>query len=224
VRFCAASDHAMLVYVGDEIGLAAHKRVLNLLRVLEKESPAWLRNLQPAYTSLMVTFDPCRVDHAKVEATLRRLKKRTALVHRTKPRIVEIPVCYGGEFGPDLQQVAELHGLQTSEVVSLHTSQTYHAYFLGFVPGFTYLGDLPKRLATPRLETPRKKVPAGSVAISGRQTAVYPCTTPGGWRLIGCTPRAMFRAGRKLVPAISMGDEVKFRSISREEFLEMAGP
>jgi inhibitor of KinA len=221
VRFCAASDQALLVYLGGEIGFAAHERVLKLLRSLEKESPAWLRNLQPAYTSLMVTFDPCRVDHAKVEGAVRKLEKRAGSARRLKSRTVEIPVCYGSEFGPDLEQVAELHGLKPSEVISIHTSQTYHAYFLGFAPGFAYLGDLPQQIATPRLETPRKKVPTGSVGIAGRQTAVYPFATPGGWRLIGRTPKVMFQSSHKPTSAISMGDQVKFRAISREEFLKM---
>jgi inhibitor of KinA len=211
----------MLVYLGEEIGLAAHERVLKLLHLLQKEPPEWLRNLQPAYTSLMVTFDARRVDHAEVEATLRELEPRAAAIRRAKPRRVEIPVCYDEEFGPDLEAVASFHGLKSSEVIVLHTSQTYHAYFLGFAPGFAYLGDLPEKIATPRLETPRKKVPAGSVGIAGRQTAVYPVSTPGGWRLIGRTPKQMFRSGRKPMAAISIGDQVKFRAISPDEFLKM---
>jgi inhibitor of KinA len=221
VKFCAASDQAMLVYLGEEIGLPAHERVLKLLRLLQKEPPDWLRNLQPAYTSLMVTFDPCRVDHCEVEAALRRYEERAKTARRPKFRTVEIPVCYGGEFGPDLDDAAQLHGLKPSEVITLHTSRSYHAYFLGFAPGFAYLGDLASEIATPRLETPRKKVPAGSVGIAGRQTAVYPFATPGGWRLIGRTPMAMFRSDRKAMAVISIGDQVKFRAISREEFLRM---
>jgi inhibitor of KinA len=211
----------MLVYLGEEIGLTAHEHVLELLRMLQKESPEWLRNLQPAYTSLMVTFDPCRVDHAEVEATIRELERHAKAIRPSKPHLVEIPVCYGGEFGPDLEEVAKFHGLKSSEVIELHTSQTYHAYFLGFAPGFAYLGDLPESIATPRLETPRKKVPAGSIGIAGRQTAVYPFATPGGWRLIGRTPKPMFRSDRKPMAKISMGDQVRFRAVSREEFLKM---
>jgi inhibitor of KinA len=221
VRFCAASDQAMLVYLGEEIGLPAHERVLRLLRLLQKEPPHWLRNLQPAYTSLMVTFDPCRVDHSEVEAALRRYEERAKAGRRPKARTVEIPVCYGAEFGPDLDEVAKFHGLKPPEVITLHSSRSYHACFLGFAPGFAYLGDIAAEIATPRLETPRKKVPAGSVGIAGRQTAVYPFATPGGWRLIGRTPIAMFRSDRKPMAVISIGDQVKFRAISREEFLKM---
>jgi inhibitor of KinA len=218
VRFCAASDQAMLVYLGEEIGFAAHERVLKLLRLLQKESPNWLRNLQPAYTSLMVTFDACRVDHAEVEATLRKFEQRAAATRPPKTRTIEIPVCYGGEFGPDLDDVARTHGLSTAEIIELHASRIYHAYFLGFAPGFAYLGDLPEELATPRLETPRKKVAAGSVGVAGRQTAVYPFATPGGWRLIGRTPLDVFRSDRKSMALVSIGDQVRFRPIPREEF------
>jgi inhibitor of KinA len=221
VRFCAASDQALLVYLGEEISLSTHARVLKLLRLLQKEPPQWLRNLQPAYTSLMVTFDVDQVTHAEVEATLQKHEQRVEAMHIPKSRIVEIPVCYGGEFGPDLDQVARLRGLKPTEVIQLHSSCTYHAYFLGFAPGFAYLGDLPEQLATPRLETPRKKVPMGSVGIAGRQTAVYPFATPGGWRLIGRTPLALFQSDRKCMAMISIGDRVKFRAISREEFLRM---
>jgi inhibitor of KinA len=221
VRFCAASDQAMLVYLGEEIGPPAHERVLKLLRLLQKEAPEWLRNLQPAYCSLMVTFDACRADHAEVEATLRKFEARAKTARPANPRTLEIPVCYGGELGPDLNDVAKTHGLKPSEVIRLHASRTYHAYFLGFAPGFAYLGDLAEEIATPRLETPRKKVPAGSVGIAGRQTAVYPFATPGGWRLIGRTPLTMFQSERKPMEFVSMGDQVRFRPISREEFREL---
>lgn len=211
----------MLVYLGEEIGLPAHVRVLELLRALQKEPPKWLRNLQPAYCSLMVTFDACQVDHAGVEAALRKCEERAKVTRAAKSRVVEIPVRYGGEFGPDLDDVAQLVRLRPLEFIELHASRAYHAYFLGFAPGFAYLGDVAEEIAVPRLQTPRKKVPAGSVGIAGKQTAVYPFATPGGWRLIGRTPLAMFRANRKPMELISIGDQVKFRAISREEFREL---
>jgi len=221
VRFCAASDQATLVYLGEEIGLPAHERVLRLLRLLQKDPPDWLRNLQPAYTSLMVTFDPGKIDQGNVEVVLRQFEQRAKTTRRPKPHTVEIPVCYGEEFGPDLEDVADFHGLKSRDVVTLHTSQSYHAYFLGFAPGFAYLGQLPKEIAMPRLEIPRKNVPPGSVGIAGRQTAVYPYATPGGWRLIGRTPVSMFRADRQPMAAISIGDKVNFRAISREDFVKL---
>lgn len=226
VRFCPASDQSVLVYLGDHIGLPAHERVLQLLRRLQQRPPAWLRNVQPAYTSLMVTFDPCVVDHAAVETALRRHDLERKLPHARKPRIVQIPVCYGGDFGPDLHEAARAVRLKPAQFIQLHSSRTYHAYFLGFAPGFAYLGDLPDQIAVPRLQTPRSVVPAGSVGIAGKQTAVYPFSTPGGWVLIGRTPVAVFRPDSKPMELISIGDQVKFRPISPEEFrkLEVACP
>jgi inhibitor of KinA len=221
VRFCAASDQALLVYLGEEIGLEAHERVLKLLRSLEAKPPRWLRNVQPAYCSLLVVFDLCQVSHAEVEAALRKFEQRAEKVHAVKRKTVEIPVCYGQEFGPDLEVVAKVRGLTPEQVVQHHRSRVYHAYFLGFAPGFAYLGDLAEEIATPRLESPRKQVPAGSVAIAGRQTAVYPFASPGGWRLLGRTPLKLFRTDRKPTPLIRIGDQVRFRPISRDEFLQL---
>jgi inhibitor of KinA len=221
VKFSAASDQAVLVYLGEEIGPAAHQRVCHFLQVLQKHPPKWLRNIQPAYTSLMLTFDPCLTDHAEVEAAVRRFQARAEKMPHRKPRLIEIPVCYGGEFGPDLDDVADLCRLRKSEVIKLHTSQNYFAYFLGFVPGFAYLGDLPDSLATPRLDSPRKKVPRGSVGIAGRQTGVYPFATPGGWRLIGRTRLPIFQTKRKPMNAISVGDEVRFKPITQKEFRKL---
>jgi len=222
MRCCAASDQSVLLYLGEEISLATHERVLKLLRLLQKDPPAWLRNVQPAYCSLMITFDACRVDHAEVESTLRQFEQRAESFRQPKSRTVEIPVCYDAELAPDLEEVARAHNLKSKDVVRLHTSRPYHAYFLGFAPGFAYLGDLSDQIATPRLDVPRKKVPAGSVGIAGKQTAVYPFSTPGGWRLIGRTPLALFQAGRKPMELISIGDQVRFRSISRKEFSQLA--
>jgi inhibitor of KinA len=218
LRFRAASDQAVLVYLGDEIGQAAHERVMRLLKLLEAEPPPWVANLQPTYCSLLVSFDACHVDHAQVETTLRKYEESSGALALRKPRRVEIPVCYGGEFGPDLESVASIHGLTAKRVIKLHSSQVYRAYFLGFAPGFAYLGDVPEEIATPRLPSPRKQVSAGSVAIAGRQTGVYPFATPGGWRLLGRTPRAVFRPDRDPMGLISVGDEVQFVPISLAQF------
>jgi inhibitor of KinA len=218
VRFQAASDQSLLIYLGEEIGAAAHGRVLQLLRLLQNEPVAWIRNIQPAYCSLLVIFDAAVVDHAEVQARLSEYEKRADKMPATKPRVVEVPVCYGGEFGPDLEEVAAKRSLSPAKVIALHCTRAYHAYFLGFAPGFAYLGDVAREIAMPRLETPRKAVPAGSVAIAGRQTAVYPFVTPGGWRLIGRTPVEIFKKEREPMEWISIGDQVKFRPISREEF------
>lgn len=221
MRFRAASDQSVLVYLGEEIGQPAHHRVLNLLRLLQRKPPRWIRNVQPAYCSLLLTFDPCLAGHAEVESTIRAYELRAEKGQKPKTRTVEIPVCYGGEFGPDLQEVASLHGLKPSQLIDFHSSTVYHAYFLGFAPGFAYLGNLPVQIATPRLATPRKHVQAGSVAIAGRQTAVYPMPTPGGWRILGRTPLRIFHPDRKPMGLISIGDQVRFRPITVADFRKL---
>jgi inhibitor of KinA len=217
-RFQPASDQSLLITFGTEISLTAHQQVMKLLRLLQSEPVASVRNLHPAYCSLLVKFDGLRISHDEVEAILREYLARLEEVQLPEPRKVEIPVCYGGEHGPDLADVCALHGMAAEQVVELHASVEYLVYFLGFVPGFAYLGELPEALVTPRLATPRRSVPAGSVGIAGNQTGVYPFATPGGWRVLGRTPVAMFRTDRDGLSLLSIGDRVRFTPISAERF------
>jgi KipI family sensor histidine kinase inhibitor len=222
LRFHPASDQSLLVYFGNRITLQAHERVAKLLRLLESEPVSGVRNLHPAYCSLLVKFDALRLDHARLEAILCGYLDRLAQVELPPARELEIPVCYGGQFGEDLDEVAALRGMSPARVIELHMSVTYLVYFLGFVPGFAYLGELPDALATARLAVPRKRVPPGSVGIAGNQTGVYPVATPGGWRLIGRTPVAMFRPDRIEMSVLSLGDRVRFVPISSDRFEQMA--
>ena len=221
-QFRAASDQSLLVSFGQEITLESHQSVVKLLRLLEATPITGIRNLHPAYCSLLIKFDPMKLDHDELQA---RLLPRLAQLEETplpEPQQIEIPVCYGEEFGPDLSEVATMHEMTPAQVIELHSSPTYIVYFLGFAPGFGYLGGLPKALASPRLETPRAKVPQGSVGIGGNQTAIYPLATPGGWRLIGRTPLAMFRRERTPMSLLQIGDQVRFRTISKDEFAELS--
>jgi inhibitor of KinA len=216
-----ASDQSLLIYFGEQITPEANENVRRLLHLLEQERIAGVRNLHPGYTSLLVKFDARKWRHAELEKELRKYLGRLSKAKLPEPRQVEIPVCYGGEFGPDLGEVAATHGMAPERVIELHTSTTYLVYFLGFVPGFAYLGELPRELVTPRLPSPRKKVPAGSVGIAGNQTGVYPFETPGGWRLLGRTPLAMFRTDRQGLSLLSIGDRVRFVPLSQARFAEL---
>jgi KipI family sensor histidine kinase inhibitor len=218
VIFQPASDQSLLIYLEEKITLEAHQRGLKLLRLLESRPIEGVCNLHPAYCSLLVQFDPFILDHQKLEAVLREYLRQLREVVLPESRHVEIPVCYGGEFGPDLSDVAALHNMSISHVIELHSSATYIVYFLGFVPGFAYLGGLPEQLETPRLPTPRRKVPPGSVGIAGKQAGVYPFATPGGWRLLGRTPEVMFQTRGEHMSLLSIGDRVRFFPISEEEF------
>jgi inhibitor of KinA len=223
VRFQAASDQSLLVSFGGEITPAAHDRVRRLLRLLESERIPAVRNLHPAYCSLLICFDALAIEHNELETILRRHLARIDDVPLPQPHEVEIPVCYGGEFGADLAELAEMHNMTPEHVAALHASANYTAYFLGFTPGFAYLGGLPEALATPRLPSPRRTVPAGSVGIAGNQTGVYPFATAGGWRLIGRTPIPLFRPGERDMSLLAIGDRVRFRPISPQEFAKLAG-
>ena len=219
--FQPASDQSLLVYLGQEITLETHQHVIKLLRLLEREPIAGVCDLHPAYCSLLIQFDPLKSSHAEVEQILRSYLHRLEEVHLPNQRQIQIPVCYGGDYGPDLNDVSATLGITPIQAVELHASVDYIVYFLGFVPGFAYLGELPKTLMAPRLSTPRRSVPRGSVGIAGTQTGVYPFATPGGWRLIGRTPLAMFRAGENATSLLSIGDRVRFLPISSKRFQEL---
>ena len=217
-QFRSASDNSLLIYFDQNISLDAHQRVAKFLRLLELQPVSGIVNLHPAYCSVLVKFDALKLRHDELEIRLRPYLDRLDDGSLPEPRNREIPVCYGGEYGPDLAEVSDTHSLSTQQAIDLHVSATYIVYFLGFVPGFAYLGGLPDELVTPRLPTPRRRVPPGSVGIAGHQSGVYPFGTPGGWRLIGRTPLAMFRPGRATMSFLSIGDRVRFTSISPERF------
>jgi inhibitor of KinA len=221
LRFQPASDQSLLIYFGDAITAEAGERVRKLLRRLEAQPLPAVRNLQPAYASLLIKFDALQTSHAELESALQSYIDGLEAVHLPESRLIEIPVCYGDEFGPDLAELAALHNLTPQQAIDSHASATYSVCFLGFVPGFAYLAGLPAALAIPRLPTPRRQVPAGSVGIAGHQTGVYPCSTPGGWRLIGRTPLQMFRPDRPQMSLLAIGDRVRFLSISRDRFFEL---
>ena len=171
----------------------------------------------PAFASLMVTYDPLLTDYETLAAALQRLAAAPDGGAAGEGRLVTIPVCYGGAFGPDLPFVAEHAGLTETEVIRLHAGRDYPIYMLGFLPGFPYLGGLDERLFTPRLPTPRTAIPAGSVGIGGEQTGVYPIASPGGWQLIGRTPLKLFDPAAGALP-YAAGDRIRFKPITREAF------
>jgi KipI family sensor histidine kinase inhibitor len=209
VEIRPASDRSLLVSFGEGISLGLHRQVVLFLRAFETVPPGIL-NLHPAFASVLIDFDPRRWDLAAMEDLV---SQRLAAAESAGPPegcTIEIPVRYGGEYGPDLEDVARHTGLAPAEVVRRHSGGCYLVYFLGFSPGFPYLGGMPPELATPRLPAPRKRVPAGSIAIGGSQTGVYPVESPGGWRIIGRTGLRLFDP--KAVPPalLRAGDSVRF--------------
>ncbi len=212
-RIVPAGDEAVLVDFGRVVDRELNRRVHGLAYLLTEGRRPWLREVVPAYASLLVYYDPDRIAYEALTAELRECAARaeTEAERLPPPRRVEIPVRYGGRDGPDLGWVAERVGMSADEVIAAHSAPTYVVYMLGFMPGFCYLGDLPERLAVERLPTPRLALPAGAVAIGGRQTGVYSLdNSPGGWRWIGRTPVRMWDPRRERPFLVAPGDEVQF--------------
>ena len=206
-----ASDRSLLISFGDEISLEANLEVRRLTHALEGTRA--ILNLHPAFTSLLIDFDPRLRTHNDIEAMVRE-KMSSAIARVEEPqRTVEIPVTFGGNAGPDLEDVARHTGLSPEAVVDRFTAADFTVYFVGFSTCFPYLGGLPPELATPRLSAPRKHVPAGSVAIGGSQGGVYPLASPGGWRLIGRTSLRLFDPAATPPPLLRMGDRVRFLAL-----------
>jgi inhibitor of KinA len=224
-------DSALIIRVVDDFARdpeASLNAVLAALRSLEVAAIPGVTELAPAYSTVGVFFDaaeiaraapehePCDWLRTKIESVL---KVRSAESERgIKAPLIEIPVCYDREFAPDIDDVASVTGLADAEVIHRHSSAAYRVNCVGFIAGFPFLSGLPSELATPRRAVPRKEVPAGSVAIGGAQTGIYPRNSPGGWNVIGRTPLRLFNVQREPPTILQAGDRVRFREISREEF------
>ncbi|NJE02651.1 5-oxoprolinase subunit PxpB [Thermococcus sp. MV11] len=211
-------DSALLISFGEVINEGINDRVHALARAIEKAGFEWLVEVVPAYSSLAVIYDPTLIDF---EGVKRAVEGVEASAESFEGELVEIPVVYGGEYGPDLEFVAKHSGLSVDDVIEIHSKPVYRVYFLGFLPGFAYLGGMDERIAVPRLEKPRLRVPAGSVGIAGKQTGIYPLESPGGWRLIGRTPLRLFNPEKEPPTLFKPGDRVKFVPIDEGEFLRL---
>jgi inhibitor of KinA len=212
--FRPAGDRALLVEVGDALHPLVNRKVREIFLTLERDPIPGVVERIPAYRSLMIVYDPLAVSLKDLERRLLDLYDTVGSHELPQPRTVEVPVVYGGEYGPDLEWVARYHGISPEEVVRLHSKTRYMVYMIGFSPGFPYMGDLPEGLVTPRRETPRVKVPRGSVAIAQNQTGIYPAPSPGGWHILGRTPLSLFDATQWPPTPIEMGDFVEFIPIS----------
>ena len=217
VRFLSAGDRALVVEFGDRIDRVLNDRVLRLDASLRSCSINGVVETVPTFRSLMVHYDPLVTTRADLERAITSLLD-DAPGSPVAATLWHVPVCYEGGFAPDLAEVARLTGLDPGEVVALHSGTRYHVYMLGFLPGFPYMGDLPRQLALPRRADPRVRVPAGSISIATTLTAIYPYESPGGWHLLGTTPIRLFDCGRARPALLAPGDAVLFEPIDAAAF------
>ena len=209
-RIVPLGDSAVLVQLGDEIDLTVNQRVHTLANLITASSINGIIETVPAYATLLVHYDPLILSFIQIKNLLREKMTRIQENVSRKPRRVEVPVRYGGELGPDLELVASHLGLRVEDVICIHSEKIYTVYMMGFTPGYPYMGKLDDTLIMPRLETPRTRVPAGTVAIAGSQTGIYSIESPGGWNLIGWTPLKLFDPNSNSPFLFAPGDEVKF--------------
>jgi len=221
--FRIAGDRGLLVEYGDRIDPDINNKVRSMTIVMEKESLKGVLETIPTYRSLLIIYDPTITNPEKLKKEILALEERLFQIKIPAPDTVEIPVCYGGEFGPDIQFVADHNSITKDDVVRIHSEAEYQIYMIGFTPGFPFLGGLPKKLHTPRLETPRSFVPERSVGIANNQTGIYPLASPGGWQLIGKTPLKLFAPEHSNPFIYKIGDRIKFKPISAEDYTRLAG-
>ena len=225
IRLLPEGEGALLVELGDRVDPDVNARVHALARAVVQRIGAPVLEVVPSYASLLVVFDPLRLSRERLETRVAALARKVEGIRAVPPRrVIEVPVCYGGELGPDLEDVARAVALSPAEVIARHSAPVYRVYLLGFTPGFPYLGGMDPRLACPRLSSPRVRVPAGSVAIAGAQTGVYSVESPGGWRLLGRTPLRLFDPdpGARRPFLLAPGDGLRFVPVDRARFDALA--
>jgi len=237
IEILPVGESAIVIEFGKTISPAIHRKVRALARYLDSYPFPGMVEYVAAYTSITVFYDPViiknrndnqekadnQLSYTIVSGLIEECMSKLDDSFGGQARIVEIPVCYGGDFGPDIEYVAEYNKLTVNEVIDIHSSGQYLVYMIGFAPGFPYVGGMSERISTPRRQSPRMSIPAGTVGIAGMQTGVYPIVTPGGWQLIGRTPLALFRPNEQPPSLLQSGDIVRFCPISYKEFMEYKG-
>ncbi|HBZ26536.1 MAG TPA: allophanate hydrolase [Rikenellaceae bacterium] len=225
LKYFPSGDSAIIVKASDQISVEINNTIRRLLTRVEMESIPGITDFIPSYNELMICFNPSLTGFHKLVDTIRSLEPSIADIHLPPSTLKEVPVLYKGdtleEIGPDLEDVARFNKLSVDEVIQIHSSATYLVYMLGFTPGFCYLGGMDSRIAMPRKESPRLKIPEGSVGIADKQTGIYPIESPGGWQLIGQTPLKLFNPNRQPEFLFQIGDTLRFKPISENEYLKL---
>lgn len=219
-------DRAILIEFGTQIHDSYYSYITSLVHLLESQPFPGFIECIPSYTTVTIIYEPYAYLHSpspfyEIKKFLLEKIDQLTIDSQNQTRHITIPVCYGGEWGPDLSYVATYHGISEEEVIHIHSNAYYQVYMLGFSPGFPYIGGMPKKISTPRKSTPRLKIPSGSVGIGGEQTGIYPLETPGGWNIIGQTPFILFQPKQMPPTLLQRGDQVTFVPITQEEFVKI---
>lgn len=220
-RILRAGDSAWLVELPDRIDPEVNGRAIQIARSVERAGLP-LTDVVVGYRTVMVYVDPFATGADSIEARLNEIAAQPRDENEETGALVDVPVCYGGEWGPDLEDVARFGGCAGDEVIERHLAREYRVYVVGFVPGWAYMAAVDEQIAAPRRSSPRLKVPPGSVGIAGTQTGIYPAETPGGWNLIGRTPVRPYDPGRGDPFLFHPGDRVRFHRISAEDYRRMS--
>ena len=217
-RILPTGDRALCVEFGNEIDEHINARLMGFIKLLSDEKIKGIEEFVPSFRSVLIHYNPSLISYGEMVGIIESALQKPFHETSHKKKVVKIPVCYEGEFAPDIEFVAEHAGLSVEEVIKIHTGKPYLVYMLGFQPGFPYLGGLDERIHTPRLESPRIKLEAGSVGIGGGQTGLYPMESPGGWQIIGVTPVRCYNPEKSKPIPYKAGDYIQFFSIKSEEF------
>jgi inhibitor of KinA len=229
-EFIPLSENTLVIKFGEKITPDIHQRVRQVSTYFIEHHVEGIIEVVPAYTTVTVYYDPllllkntnCNgLPFERICTVLRNILTSLEYTNTLEGKEVVIPVCYGEEFGPDLEEVARRNQLTPEEVIDIHTNGHYLVYMIGFAPGFAYLGGMSEKIAAPRKDSPRLRIPAGSVGIAGMQTGVYPIESPGGWQLIGRTPLQLFRPHHPQPSLLQVGDHVRFQAITKEEYRQL---
>ena len=216
IKFLTAGDSSLVMEFGNTISPVINAKIRTLVNSIENSNIAGIRELIPTYRSIQVIYDPLTLTNDELIKKLKEIGSSIKEGSADSYRIVEIPTLYGGEYGPDIDFVADHNGISVEEVIKIHTSTDYLLYMLGFTPGFGYLGGMSEKIAAPRLQIPRTKIPAGSTGVAGTQTGIYPIDSPDGWQLIGRTPIKLYDPLADPPVLLNAGDYIRFTPIRDE--------
>ena len=221
VKILTEGDSSLLIVFGEEISPLINAKISSAVRLMKQQQIEGIVDIIPSFAALLINYNPQVVSYGALRSRMEAILSMDLDTQDVVKKVYEIPVCYGGEFGPDIQNIADHAGISVEEVIEIHSSCDYLIYMLGFLPGFCYLGGLDERIHTPRLANPRLNIPAGSVGIGGSQTGIYPMDSPGGWQLMGLTPVRTYDPDREVPILVNAGEYIRFVPITQTQFREI---